>query len=259
MAAIQQKGLKMLQTLKDQIFALSDSFSGELFMLTRASSNRKTGPIPVSTSNRRSCPPTCPFLGAGCYGDGGPLAIHWNRLTDRIKGMSAVDFLLSIAKLPAGQLWRHNQAGDLLHFNGAIIPEFVHALVAANRGRRGFTFSHHLLNIGENLNLLRFANANGFKINASCETESQADSAIAQGLPAVVVVDSEETRKGWKTEGGNKVVVCPAQTQNDMSCDRCKLCQKRPPNLIVAFLAHGMRKRMVNASLSGIIDSILSV
>ncbi len=45
--------------------------------LTSKSSNAKTGPIPVSTSTAAWCPDSCPLKGAGCYGNGGPLAIQW--------------------------------------------------------------------------------------------------------------------------------------------------------------------------------------
>jgi hypothetical protein len=76
--------------------------------LTLKSRNKKTGPIPVSTTERKSCPDTCPFKKNGCYADGGPLAIVWNQTSDI--GDNWKTFCGKIKDLKPGQLWRHNQA-----------------------------------------------------------------------------------------------------------------------------------------------------
>jgi hypothetical protein len=52
-----------------------------MFHLTLKSRNVKTGPIPVSTSTRKTCPDSCPFKNNGCYAESGPLAIHWKAVT----------------------------------------------------------------------------------------------------------------------------------------------------------------------------------
>ena len=85
------------------------------YHLTPRSSNKKTGPIPVSTTSRDSCPDTCPLKnGGGCYAGSGPLSLHWDKVgTDR--GVSLESFCDTIRALPKGQVWRHNQAGDLPH------------------------------------------------------------------------------------------------------------------------------------------------
>ena len=53
------------------------------FRLTRVSTNRKTGPIPVATSSSDTCPTTCPLLTGGCYGKGGPLRLVGKASTKR--------------------------------------------------------------------------------------------------------------------------------------------------------------------------------
>jgi len=114
-----------------------------LFHLTRVSSNRKTGPIPVSTSSAKTCPPTCPLAANGCYANGGPMALHWREVTNGNRGVVWADFLEAIRNLPKGQLWRHNAAGDLWKPGTVIGSAALTQLVEANRGRRGFTYSHH--------------------------------------------------------------------------------------------------------------------
>ena len=54
--------------------------------LTMVSRNVKTGPIPVSTTTAKSCPANCPLVNNGCYGAGGPVAIHWRKVTEEKVG-----------------------------------------------------------------------------------------------------------------------------------------------------------------------------
>jgi hypothetical protein len=223
------------------------------FHLSRISTNSKTGPIPVSSSPRATCSPTCPFLGQGCYGENYPLRYHWDAVSAGTRGVSAAEFFRLIAALPPAQLWRHNQVGDLPATAGRISRRFLRGLIAANRGKRGYTYSHHDLALGENLALIRQANRQGFTVNVSTETESAADRAVAAGLPAVVAVPSTETRTAWNTPAGHRVVVCPAQRESStVDCATCQLCYQRPAGLIVAFLAHGTSKAKANAAIAGV-------
>ena len=112
-----------------------------MYHLTRVSNNRKTGPIPVSTTTSDSCPPTCSLKGAGCYAEQGRLGIWWRQV--KTKGVDLEAFAAQVKRLPKGQLWRHNQAGDLPHTDGRIDVEALQRIVGANRGKRGFTYTHH--------------------------------------------------------------------------------------------------------------------
>jgi len=220
------------------------------FHLTLRSSNVKTGPIPVSSSPRQTCAPSCPFLNNGCYGENHGLNFHWNAVSDGSRGVSAPEFFRLIAALLPGQFWRHDQVGDFPHTLGRISRRFIKGLIAANKGKKGYTFSHHDLKLGENLSLLKSANRQGLTVNISTETEAAADSAIAAGLPAVLTVSSTEKRITWQTAAGNRVVTCPSQRVEDLTCMVCELCHKRPSKLIIAFVAHGSGKNKVNAAIS---------
>jgi hypothetical protein len=223
-----------------------------LFHLSPVSSNIKTGPIPVSTSSRATCSPSCPFLSNGCYAENFPLKIHWDSVTRNDRGQPLPQFLASIESLPEDQLWRHNQAGDLPHTGGRISRRFVRRMIAANRGKRGYTYTHHDLNKGENLALIRQANRQGFAVNVSTETELAADAAVVAGLPAVLAVPDTETRTAWNSPAGNRVVVCPAQRPDStVTCATCAICHTRPAKLIVAFIAHGASKAKASAAIAG--------
>ena len=224
--------------------------SSLLFHLSTVSSNVKTGPIPVSTSSRATCSPTCPFLKNGCYADYGPLAIHWNLVSDGLRGVTFPNFLLSLERIEAGRLFRHNQGGDLAHTAGRISRTFIRKMVKSVKHLRAFTYTHHDIKKGENLSLLRYANRNGFVINLSTESEAAADDAIAAGLPAVMVVPNDEERTNWRTPAGNMVLVCPAQRSDSATCATCQLCHKRGKRVIIGFLTHGTGKRKANAALA---------
>ena len=68
--------------------------------LTLKSANVKTGPIPVSTTERDSCPADCKMK-AECYAASGPLALHWAAVSDKKRGASWPEFCDTIEALPA--------------------------------------------------------------------------------------------------------------------------------------------------------------
>jgi hypothetical protein len=155
--------------------------------LTLVSSNAKTGPIPVSTSAATTCPEACPFKKSGCYADSGPLALHWSKVTSGQRGFDWSAFLGKIRSFPAGQLWRHNQAGDLPGVGDKVDAKALRELVNANTGKRGFTYTHKPLSLG-NLSAIRSANKRGFVVNLSANSVSHADKLAKTGLPVAAVV-----------------------------------------------------------------------
>ena len=206
--------------------------------LTLKSGNVKTGPIPVSTTSKASCSDTCPFKDNGCYADGGPLAIHWRAVTEGVRGTDWQSFCESIAALPAGQLWRHNQAGDLPGLGDYINPDALRMLVKANTGKRGFTYTHKPAS-AENIALVREANADGFVINWSANNLAHADELAALNAGPVATLLPAGAPSLTKTPAGRPVVTCPAQLREDISCADCQLCARRDRPSIVGFIPHG--------------------
>ena len=215
--------------------------------LTKVSSNVKTGPIPTSTTERASCPTTCPFYDKGCYAASGPQAIHWRKTSKGERGTAWDTFCSAIRKLQRGQLWRHNVSGDLPHNGlGDIDAAKVGQLVDANRGRKGYTYTHHPLS-ADNIQVLQDANSKGFTINASTEDVEVADKVMTEhNIPAVAVVKSEESRRFFTTSSGRKVIVCPATIHDNVTCATCGLCQQSDRQFVIAFPAHGNAKKTVN-------------
>ena len=71
-----------------------------LYHITKKSSNKKTGNMVVVTSSRHTCPPACPFKDAGCYADGGPLRIHWDKVTSGERGMDFNQLIDELERIP---------------------------------------------------------------------------------------------------------------------------------------------------------------
>jgi hypothetical protein len=218
--------------------------------LTEVSRNSKTGPIPVSTTEASTCPPTCAEFET-CYAKYGHISIHWKAVTKHTRGCDWGTFCRRIRVLPHGQLWRHNQAGDLPGDGKNIDADALLELVKANKGRRGFTYTHYPLNV-HNLLCIEGANALGFTVNISCDSLTHSD--LVRKItraPLSVVVPSTVGLHGFFTLNGNHVVVCPATYRDDMNCLHCGICQDRSPNrAVIAFPAHGTKKRIIDIKLA---------
>lgn len=217
-----------------------------LVHLSPRSNNAKTGPIPVSTTSKATCPSTCAMRDA-CYAASGPLALHWSAVSSGARGTDWGTFCETISALPDGQLWRHNQAGDLPGNGETVDPVALGELVRANQGKRGFTYSHY--RDAASLQWIKHANAWGFTVNLSGNDLQDADTLADTGAgPVVCVLPSHQTQN-TVTPKGRRVVVCPATQREDVSCATCQLCQ-RQRDVIVGFPAHGTRRRVIDIRLA---------
>ena len=150
-----------------------------------------------------------------------------------------------VSSLPAGTLWRHNQAGDLPGHGETIDRGALETLVAANAGRKGFTYTHKH-GSAENIDAIRAANTAGFTVNLSADSLPQADQLYELGLPVTVVLPASVHGNQYiATAAGNRVVVCPATYRDDVNCKSCGLCQVATRKVIVGFPAHGPKKALV--------------
>ena len=220
--------------------------------LTQISSNIKTGPIPVTTSESSTCPDVCPFKKSGCYADSGPLQIHWLKVSKGERGDSLDVLTRQIRSFPVGQVWRHNQAGDLPGLSNAIDTDKLSQIVESNKGRRGFTYTHKPCEGDSNQSTsnraaVRFANREGFTVNLSANNMAHADRLIDLQAGPVVCVVPMDTAPTFETPTGRRGVVCPAQQRDDITCANCQLCSRSNRSIVVGFLAHGTSKKKANA------------
>lgn len=218
--------------------------------LTLKSANIKTGAIPVSTSDNSTCPDACPLKKGGCYAKGGPLGMHWAKVSAGKRGELLEQFARKIESLPDGQLWRHNAAGDLPGKGDRINHKRLARIVRANRGKKGFTYTHKPPLHARNARAIADANQGGFTVNLSANSLAHADELKSYSLGPVVSIVSEGSPETGYTPAGNKYVVCPAQTREGVTCATCRLCSRADRSVIVGFLPHGNGARKANAIAS---------
>lgn len=205
------------------------------------SRNAKVGPIPVSYSSARTCPDACPLKDNGCYAELSKVRMHW---ADAERFDSWPEFLEQVRALPEGQLWRHNVAGDLPGVGDKLDIGRFEDLLAANYGKRGWTYTHKPLRRTVEARYVCWANASGFTVNLSADTLREADELADRRLGPVCVTLPSDAPQVSKTPAGRTVVACPAESR-DISCAECQLCQNATRKAIVGFRAHGaMAKRV---------------
>ncbi len=217
--------------------------------LTLRSENTKTGPIPVSVTASDSCPPTCSFIGDGCYAEHGKVALHWRKVDTGERGMPWEMFCDAVATIKPGQLWRHNAAGDLPGAGGQIDHGALDMLLDANFGRHGFTYTHYkVLDNPDNAKAVAWANLRGMTVNLSADSIDEVDELADLGIAPVVCVLPSTAKSNVKTPAGRTVVVCPATQRDNVTCATCKLCYVQR-DTVVGFPAHGSSFRRVDTRL----------
>ena len=215
------------------------------FSFVLNSGNAKTGPIPVTMSDRNSCPDNCKLKGNGCYAELGHVRYRWDMLAkpENKKALSIDQLCGFIKALPKGQLWRHNVAGDLPHTEGLINENMVDSLIAANKWKKGFTYTHHNVNISHNYHIIKKANKKGFTINLSADTLQDADSLYELNIGPVVCILPMDADKITYTPKGKMVIKCPATYQENVTCSNCGICAVSNRKAIIGFPVHGVRKK----------------
>ncbi len=237
--------------------------------LNLRSGNEKTGPIPVSTTSNETCPDTCPFMNHGCYAENFRLGAFWRKVSNGTAGVPWDAFIEQVSAMPDnayGNIWRHNQAGDLPGVNTTLDTGKLAQLVQANAAAamRGFTYTHKPLRTAKERKAIADANAAGFTINLSGNSPAHADTlADLQIGPVVTVltftpdrsrkdeeVIAEMAREPMHTPAGRRIVVCPATYREDVTCASCQLCQRAERKTIVGFPAHGQSRAKASQAVA---------
>ncbi len=225
--------------------------------LNLKSGNEKTGPIPVSTTSSETCWSGCAFMGNGCYAENFRLGSFWKKVSNGTAGVDWSTFVAQVAAMPDnayGNIWRHNQAGDLPGVNHSLDTGKLAELVKANAaaGMRGFTYTHKPLRTAKERKAIADANAAGFTINLSGNSPAHADTLADLQIGPVVTVlpDTAHGNADLHTPAGRRIVVCPATYRDDVTCASCQLCQRAERKTIVGFPAHGQSRAKASQAVA---------
>ncbi len=234
------------------------------FYITLSSKNKKTGGIPVATGPRETCPDSCPLRNNGCYADGGPLRIHWDKVTSGERGTDFGTFCKTVELMPSDQLWRYGQAGDLPGIGDKISKPHMDKLAKSNARRPVIAYTHKPAT-PKNVAILKDAADKGFNVNLSADDVEEADELSDTGLPVVLVLPTDYGKKktedlngynkrmselSFLTPAGRKIAVCPQTYLDDITCGQCMACAKSDRNgVIIGFPAHGNRAKRIDERL----------
>ena len=210
--------------------------------------NKKLGHMAYISAPASNCDDNCPFNhGGGCYAANPPFSWIWGKHQSGVSrhSVSYPQMLTSVRQMPRDSKLRFFVGGDFPK-NGTGSVDCIKAtqMAKASIGKKTIIFTHHQPWSGNGAwgATIRNLKPIGFQVNVSCESEQQVDAYIADGIDCVLTVPSTETRKQWRTAGGNRVRICPNQVTNGaVTCERCMLCNSRPDDMAIAFKGHGTR------------------
>lgn len=223
----------------------------------KQSTNIKTGQIPTTNSSSDTCPDACPLKTGGCYAKAHPyIKANWDKLDQGTRGSSWGDFLGNIRSLRSGQIWRHNVAGDLPGSGDKIDREKFHELIDANQDARGFTYTHYPVwmhkHAAHNVRAIRYANKRGFTVNLSANNLDQGIFYKRKfNIPTTALVPLDHDGRTKVLKDGTRLIPCPAENSEHVTCASCKMCADPDRNSIILFKAHGKQKNQVSIIARG--------
>jgi hypothetical protein len=212
--------------------------SDYMFIAAHKSGNSKLGQLASVYAPWSTCPPACPLMSM-CYARKGLCGL----VAKKYAHSSFADMLDGITSVHEGLPWRWGVLGDLPGIGNVITRDKLKALVARNEHRLGFTYTHKPLS-RKNVELIKWANTQGFTINVSVESLAQVDAMNALGLPCATVVPS--SLGDWrhlKTNAGALIIRCPAEYAKTQ-CATCggsrgPLCARSARGFAIGLTSHG--------------------
>jgi len=206
------------------------------------SHNKKTGPVSATYAAQPSCPPTCPFLGEGCYGESGRVGIHTARLNKAAVNSSSMDVAKAEAKAIDGLSGlldlRVHVVGDCKTEKEAkLVGDAAGRFMARKRPTDAWTYAHAWKTIKRSV-------WGAMSVLASCHTKDEVKEAMAKGYAASITT-AKMPKKAFK-EDGITYVPCLEQTKG-ITCVECRLClddkKLLKKKIVIVFELHTAAKK----------------
>jgi hypothetical protein len=202
----------------------------------------KSGVVPTRYSDaaKESCKAVkCPLFGNGCYAwnstGGMALSSHAKKAATGAD-MSFAAILPKVAR--SARMARITAIGDA----GAIPEQARDAINAVrNAGLAAVGYTHGWRDIAASL---------AGMLMASCENGTDADTAVDAGWRAATILPSDAPMTGNRTPKGRPIVVCPAQRNDAVTCNTCRLCDAGRSGPVIGFIVHGNQEGKANAVAS---------
>jgi hypothetical protein len=246
---------------------LKNLVSSALALAVPKSGNEKTGPIAATyTGTDRTCT-DCPHKGTGsCYYESGFRTRGLNaRLNTAARDQKASTLRIARAEARAidGLLTGKKRDGSNRVTNrplrihvGGDAPTAESAALIAGAARRyservdapAYTYTHAWRDVPRKA-------WQGVSVLASVESVKDAKKALKRGYAPAIIVDHFDGDKASVVDG-IRLIPCPAQTKDDVSCADCRLCMNADKlvsmNAAVAFAAHGTQAKKTKEILRAV-------
>ena len=224
------------------------------FGTLKASENEKLvgyyRPRPVFAVYRAvgaTCPADCALLDAGCYAQGGNVAIHQKRANGR-----SFDPVAWSRTLPVGSLVRWNVSGDVVGEDGAVYRAAIKRAHESRPDLVGWLYTH----AWADEDVAAWARTLPSNVTAVASLDNPADvpRARALGFSTVAYVVTTSNGKSFsdaeartaRDVRGLRPLPCPSQ-RVETGCADCMACTR--PGVIV-FAAHGSASRTASRSIA---------
>lgn len=217
----------------------------KLAIVVQWSGNVKIGRVSTTYQSTVHCV-DCPLKGAGCYAEGGMVAMQKRRLDDAVREThasplrSARQEAAGIDALRAvGQGLRLHTSGDCPSTETTRVVASAAQRFMARGGGQAWTYTHAWRRVQRRT-------WRNVSVLASCETTDDARKALAKGYAPAIVVERFDSPKAFQRDGVT-FVPCPAQTRDNVTCETCRLCWNADAlhqrGTGIAFEAHGSSKK----------------
>lgn len=191
-------------------------------------------------AGQRTCPASCPLLGAGCYGESGHVALITRRLNRARVEADAIARVEAdaIGCLSGRRHLRVHVVGDCRTARGAALVGAAMVAHTAKHGRRAWTYTHAWRDIPRRA-------WRGAQAIASCERLADVRAAWRKGYAAAIIVPAWPAEHRVYKLRGVRVVPCPASFrdaagQRRAYCEDCAVCAEAAPGgYVVGFEPHG--------------------
>lgn len=230
---------------------ISNEKAQKAVIAVEKSKNKKIGNISATMVSQASCPKSCPFFLKGCYAKYGYMGMFVTSKLNKSKVLSSVKLATleaaAILGLKGKNPLRLHVVGDSKTTIAVRIIRAACEVYESRFGQKAYTYTH----CWEWIKRLEWG---GISVLASCETKIQLIKAHKRGYASALVVNEFKQNTSYDIGDGFTLIPCPAQTRENVTCEKCKLCTKDQflyaNKKVVGFAKHGTAK----SSMSEILD-----
>ena len=205
-------------------------------------SNSKLGNVAATYSSiESSCPTDCSLKDNGCYAQMGFVGIHTSKLNK--KKATPKQVASEEAKLIKKAIKEEKNTKPLrIHVAGDCRTNEAAKMVSnatKEWGHKVWSYTHAWKTVAR-------SSWGTVSVLASVDNVNELKLARRKGYAPAIVVRNFLSKKAYEFHGF-KLIPCPNQTHENITCEKCKLCwndkKLKSLNAVIGFEAHGAKRK----------------